>query len=672
MRRHARLTAFACSLAVMTSAATVATAQAPPSVSTTQPQAVAPGGSTKVVLRGGNLAGASQVWSSFPATASLAADVENNGKDAAASTWQFDVPADAPIGVHGIRIAGPGGVSALKLLLVDDLPSIASVGNNTTQETAQDITLPVAIDGAVASLNYQYFRFDAKAGESVSIEVVARRLGSALDPFIRLFNPQGREVAWSDDEAGLRGDSRLHHTFEADGKYTLELRDIRYQGGGGHFYRLRIGDFPIVSVPYPLGAAKGQQSAVTFVGPDAAAVAPALVTLAAAEQEQAVNVGAKIINGRSSALALLRVAQSPATAEVEPNNSKEQATAATLGNTLSGRIDEPGDADFFKVTATKGQKFTFRAITRRVGAPTSAFVRILNKDGGQVAVKEDFGVGDASFDYAFPADGDYFVAIEELHRRGGGQFGYLIETEPAAAGFDLSASANTVNIGSGSTSAVTVNVVRRGYNGEIAVAAEGLPEGIVSQPTVIGPGMKSVVLTLTSTTATPQSQVIPVQIVGRAKIGDQDVTATASTEDAMKAGYNALPWAPQNLTRQIAVGVGPQPQIRVRPEAAAITLVKGQAAAVKLIVERAEGFNEAITLAVTPEANKGGLPGNVTAEVKPIAKDTNEITFEFKATDKAPVGTFTAVLTATIKQDKTTVTQTVPGIALTIQDPPKK
>ena len=62
----------------------------------------------------------------------------------------------------------------------------------------------------------------------------------------------------------------------------------------------------------------------------------------------------------------------------------------------------------------------------------------------------------------------------------------------------------------------------------------------------------------------------------------------------------------------------------------------------------------------------------MTAEVKPIAKDTNEIVVTFKATDKAPVGTFTAVLTATIKQGKTTVTQTVPGIALTIQDPPKK
>lgn len=667
----ARLCASAAVLLLMT-VPSVLPAQSPPVISSTRPQAVLPGGSTRVVIQGSQLAEASQVWTSFPATATLAADVDNNGNDATKATWQFDVPAEVPVGIHGLRIAGPGGVSALKLLLVDDLPSLPSQGSNTSRQAAQEVTLPVAIDGTVPSLSYQYFRFSAKAGESLSIEVVARRLGSALDPFIRLFNPQGREVAWSDDEAGLRGDARLHHTFESDGPYTLELRDIRYQGGGAHFYRLRLGDFPIVSVPYPLGAPRGEQTAVTFVGPDAAAVAPALVTLAPDEQEEAVNVGAKIINGRSSALALLRVAQSAATPEIEPNDSIEQATAAALGTTFSGRIDQPGDSDIFKVTASKGQKFTFRSITRRVGAPTSAYVRILNQTGGQLAAKEDFGVGDASFDYTFPAYGDYFVSVDELHGRGGGQFGYLIETAPATAGFDLSVSANTVNIGLNSTSSVTVNANRRGYNGPIQVAAVGLPEGIISQPTVIGPGMKSVVLTLTSTAPSARNQVIPIRITGTATIGKQDVVAVASAEDAMKAGFHSVPWAPQSLTRHIAVGIGPEPQIRVRPEAPSVTLVKGQSATVKILSGRSEGFNEAITLAVTPDAKKGGLPGNVTAEVKPIPKDQNEAVVTFKATDKAPTGTFTVALTATIKQGKTTVTQAVPGILLTVQAPPDK
>ena len=63
------------------------------------------------------------------------------------------------------------------------------------------------------------------------------------------------------------------------------------------------------------------------------------------------------------------------------------------------------------------------------------------------------------------------------------------------------------------------------------------------------------------------------------------------------------------------------------------------------------------------------LPGNVTAAVKPIAKGQNEIEIEFTATEKAPLGEFTANLIATHKKDKSTITQPVPGIGLKLDEP---
>ena len=92
-------------------------------------------------------------------------------------------------------------------------------------------------------------------------------------------------------------------------------------------------------------------------------------------------------------------------------------------------------------------------------------------------------------------------------------------------------------------------------------------------------------------------------------------------------------------------------------------------AKVKVLVDRDKGFDEAVTLVVTPDAKKGGLPATVTAAVTPIAKGKNEAIITFTATDKAPIGDFTAVLTGTIKQGKTTVVQTVPGITLRLQAP---
>ena len=94
-------------------------AQAVPSVSSTQPGAVAPGAATKLKVRGGNLVGAADFWTSFGGQLGLAGDVKDNGKNAAEVTWDVTLPPGTPVGVHGIRVATPGGVSAMKLIMVD-------------------------------------------------------------------------------------------------------------------------------------------------------------------------------------------------------------------------------------------------------------------------------------------------------------------------------------------------------------------------------------------------------------------------------------------------------------------------------------------------------------------------------------------------------------------------
>ncbi len=641
---------------------------AAPVVTTTTPQAVAPGQQIDVKVRGSGLAGASKLWTQFGATAQLTPDVKDNGKNAAEVTWRLNVPANVPVGIHGLRVAGPSGVSSLKLIMVDDLPSVAAAGN-TTIDKAQELALLTAVDGTMANLSRNYYRIKVAAGQKLSFEVVARRLGSALDPLLRILDANGRELIYSDDEPGLRGDARLHYTFANAGEYVIEVRDIAYKGGAGHFYRLRVGDFPCLSSPYPMGVTRGSVAKVTFVGPDTDGVESVEVRTPSEPDINWVNVAARRSNGKSSGFGMLRVEDGPVAVETEPNNELAKGTKVELGHSLNGRIETPGDVDHFTFAAKKGQKFRFNAVTRRQGSPMSAYLRLLKADGGQVATKEDFGVGDAFFDYTFPADGDYTLAVEELHRRGGTAFAYRVETQPITLTFDLTVAADTVNVGAGSTAMVTVNVVRRGYNGPIQVAATNLPAGVISNPTIAGPGIKSVVLTISSGAETAAGTFVPVQIVGRGKNGAEEFEVTARTEDAMKAKFNALPWGPQNLDGQVAVGVAPKPQIRLRPETGEVIFGKSLSATVKVLVDRDKGFDEAVTLAITPDAKKGGLPGNVTATVKPIAKGQKEAVITFTATDKAPLGDFTAVMTGTIKQGKTTVVQSVPGITLRLQAP---
>lgn len=239
----------------------------PPAVSYLLPAGIQPGKPVDVVFHGGTLAGPTGVWSDLPLTAELTPGLEGNGTQPASVSYRLTIPADTPPGVAGIRLATGQGISNLKLLLVDDLPSAVDSGNNKSPETAQPVSLPMAVDGYCDGETSDYFKISVAAGQRVAIEAFARRLGSPLDPVIRLLTLDGRELTYSDDEPSTGADGRFAHTFEAAGDYLIEIRDIRYQGGGNFRYRLRIGDFPLLSVPYPLAVQKGQSAGLQMAGP---------------------------------------------------------------------------------------------------------------------------------------------------------------------------------------------------------------------------------------------------------------------------------------------------------------------------------------------------------------------------------------------------------------------
>src|SRR5262249_54464620 len=147
-----------------------------------------------VKVRGGNLAGVTQTWTSFPGEMVLAPDVPDNGKNAGELVYQVKTPADVPVGIHGIRVATDKGTSNLLLFVIDELPSIAQVKPNNSPATAQMLTLPCAVDGNVDSLVRNYYKFAVQAGQQLSFEVLARRIGSPLDPMIRILDMRGREL----------------------------------------------------------------------------------------------------------------------------------------------------------------------------------------------------------------------------------------------------------------------------------------------------------------------------------------------------------------------------------------------------------------------------------------------------------------------------------------------
>ena len=146
----------------------------------------------------------------------------------------------------------------MQIFTVSDLPEIAEKEPNDSIAEAQPVTVPVAVSGTLKGPDQDFFSFTATARQRLVIEVEARRIGSAIDPAIEVYDSAGRLIAQNDDAPGLGVDSRLDMTFPKAGKYFVAVHDSKFSDQAENFYRLKIGSYAYAEGMYPLGWQRGK------------------------------------------------------------------------------------------------------------------------------------------------------------------------------------------------------------------------------------------------------------------------------------------------------------------------------------------------------------------------------------------------------------------------------
>src|SRR5690606_40904 len=159
------------------------------------------------------------------------------------------------------------GISNVMTFHVGALPEMAEVEPNSEPTAPQVIPLGTVVNGVVKNEDVDFFQFEAKAGEPISVEVDGLRLGRTFfDPVILLYNAEGDELAKCDDWALLQQDACFSIIAPADGKYLLELRESAYRGSDQATYRLHVGKFPRPLAVYPPGGRAGETIQVEWRG----------------------------------------------------------------------------------------------------------------------------------------------------------------------------------------------------------------------------------------------------------------------------------------------------------------------------------------------------------------------------------------------------------------------
>jgi hypothetical protein len=198
-----------------------------PFITQALPLAVKPGVETKLTLVGYNL----------PPDGS--ADLTLPAETPAGMRWVSPPVGGQPANEFAVFVTG--------LVTVAEAPLSAAPADAAANPaaTAQPFTVPSVLNGRIETPGeIDRYAFEAKAGDKLSFEVVARRAWSGLDPIIRILNDKGGALSESDDMVYHRvssADSWLENwSAPADGKYILEIRDLHLRGGPQYTYAVQV------------------------------------------------------------------------------------------------------------------------------------------------------------------------------------------------------------------------------------------------------------------------------------------------------------------------------------------------------------------------------------------------------------------------------------------------
>ncbi len=617
-----------------------------------------------LILTGTNLAEPTGLWTSFPAKVVIPTE-GNNGKDNGKLLVRLDVPKDAPIGFHSIRLATRRGMSNLRLFCIDDLPQVAEVNTNRTPATAQGVPVPCVVIGKADAEATDYFKIGATAGQRVSFEILGRRLGSLFDPQLQLLDAHtGRELpgAYSNDAPGLQTDARLTYTFKTAGEYLVAVRDVSYRGGEDFHYRLRIGDFPCATTTLPLAAKRGSTVRVHFAGPTVDGIDPIKVTVPVDPTVEFLSIAPRGANRLHGWPVNLAISDLDETLEQEPNNEAAKANRIPVPGAVTARFEQKGDGDYFSFALKKGTRYILEAHTHEFGSPTEVYMTLHDGKGTQLQASNPTAA--PRLDFTPPADGDYTLHIEHLHLWGGPDEIYRVTVTPFEPGFDMTVALDRFNVAQGGKLSIPVLMPRRDFGGPIEISVLG-PKGISGQLAVAAgkaPPANQPIGTLVVNAAAD----IPIgpyafRIQGKATINGKVVMKLSSVRTVVSQGMANLPLPPRGTFTSIGLAVTEAPPFTLAAKLDASSYMPGKPAMLTVTATRSPGFTAEIALTTA------GLPPGVTAALKNIPAKQNEIAVPLTLTAKAKLGSAALLLTGKAKHQGRDITATTPAVTLTIK-----
>ena len=138
--------------------------------------------------------------------------------------------------------------------------------------------------------------------------------------------------------------------------------------------------------------------------------------------------------------------------------------------------------DRFAITMKKGDKLQARVLSKRLGLPLDALLKIEGPDGKLITSADDQSeqMPDPQAVWTAAVDGAHQVVVEDLFHQGGSDKAYVLEISPPASAYEVTlADAKPITLSAGKTVSVKATVkLLNGFKEPLLVRVANLPAGV--------------------------------------------------------------------------------------------------------------------------------------------------------------------------------------------------
>ena len=415
-------------------------------------------------------------------------------------------------GRRDLRVMAAQGSTLTWLDISDRAESFEKEPNGDFEKAAR-LVMPALVNGAVTAGDYDYYRFSAAAGQTLTFDLLATRNGSSLDGVMEILDAEGRRLEYSDDYYAFK-DPHIVYKFSEAGEYFLRVYGSGETGSETADYRLLAGAMPHVDLALPGGGERGRTVEFDLQGVNLDGVAE--VTLGAglargkvlstgfgrARISMAIPgdtpLGASLLHVGGATLPVPFVVSGMRELTVAPGTARKRAdpVAVELGTVVNGVIDTDRAADYFSIRVDGPEDVVLAVESMNLGFLLDPLVAVYDDAGKRIAWQDEpttnTGKEPANLDphlaLRLPRAGRYTVAIRDSQFRGDATFLYRLTLKKAEPDFAVRIVGAHTTLYRGRENVVNVRVRRlEGWNTPVEIWAEGLPAGVTAPRMIAEP-----------------------------------------------------------------------------------------------------------------------------------------------------------------------------------------